>query len=76
MIFQFRNNRESMEKANFVISNTFKVVLDASEKLFCTEPESLSERDVNEINIPHSSQSYDLNNGFNEEQKIVEPQLR
>ena len=62
-----------MEKANFVISNTFKVVLDASEKLFCTESESLSERDENEINFPHS---YDLNNGFNEEQKIVEPQLR
>ena len=76
MIFQFRNNRESMEKANFVISNTFKIVLDASEKLFCTESESLSERDVNQINAPHSSHSCDLNNGYNEEQNMLEPQLK
>ena len=40
MIFQFRNNQRSIEKANFIISNNFKRILDASEKLFWSETQS------------------------------------
>ena len=72
---QFRNSHESIEKANYIISNNFKRILDASEKLFFTDAQYRHEQEMVSLN---SSQSFFImDNSFkNENEEVVESGLK